>query len=431
MADLVPMSQAATTSLVTTLQNTDLFALAREDNTSETGYRSKVARVDGMAKKVVNETDYSQLQTTDKKIIGAINEVNTKASQFDNMTANASGSIATFNNGGADIPVKSFECEIVAQQASGTPTPSSPLPISGFSQADIPVCGLNFFDEEMEVGTLNNSTGATEIDANKMRSVNFIPIKPNTTYGVYNNTGVNLYIYSYGVDKSFIAFDNTGMVTGSTFTTGASTYYIKFRTQNNPSYSNNISINYPSSDTQYHAYKGNIYTVEFGQTIYGGRLIYSNGEWAIEADKAMKLISDLDWSYDSDSTRFASGDLSGIIEPAESTSIPLEGLSCECYQLSVASSSQQVDLSIAVNTNGTILLKDTNYTDVTSLLSAVGNYKIVYPLAAPVIIPITSSTRVKTIRGLNNIYSNTGDVSLEYFTDKADSLAELIKAFVL
>jgi len=75
MADLVSMSQAATTSLVTNLQNTDLFALAREDITSETGYRSKVARVDALAKKVVNETDYSQLQTTDKKIIGAINEV--------------------------------------------------------------------------------------------------------------------------------------------------------------------------------------------------------------------------------------------------------------------------------------------------------------------------------------------------------------------
>lgn len=83
MADLVTMSQASTTSLVTTLQNTDLFALAREDNTSETGYRSKVARVDAMAKKVVNETDYSQLQTTDKKVLGAINEVNTKASKVD------------------------------------------------------------------------------------------------------------------------------------------------------------------------------------------------------------------------------------------------------------------------------------------------------------------------------------------------------------
>ena len=75
MADLVPYSQAATTSLVSTLQNSDLMALAREDNQSDTGYRSKVTRVDTIAKKVVKETDYSDLQTTSKNPIGAINEV--------------------------------------------------------------------------------------------------------------------------------------------------------------------------------------------------------------------------------------------------------------------------------------------------------------------------------------------------------------------
>ena len=107
MADLVPMSQAATTSLVTTLQNTDLFALAREDNTSETGYRSKVARVDAMAKKVVNETDYSQLQTTDKKIIGAINEVNAKASKVE-VTGTLTAGQTSITLSDASITTSSF-----------------------------------------------------------------------------------------------------------------------------------------------------------------------------------------------------------------------------------------------------------------------------------------------------------------------------------
>ena len=107
MADLVPMSQAATTSLVTTLQNTDLFALAREDNTSETGYRSKVARVDTMAKKVVNETDYSTLQTTDKKIIGAINEVNAKASKVD-ITGTLTAGQTSITLSDASITASSF-----------------------------------------------------------------------------------------------------------------------------------------------------------------------------------------------------------------------------------------------------------------------------------------------------------------------------------
>ena len=164
-------------------------------------------------------------------------------------TDTASGSVASFDT---DITENLVKC--VCEVASGSDI------VSVF------VNSINIWNEEIEVGTLDNSTGETAIDNNKMRSVSFIPVKPNTTYGVYNSTGVNLYIYSYGVDKSFIDFDNTGMVTGSTFTTGASTYYIKFRTQNNPAYNNNISINNDESTT-YHAFSGII--VNLGETLSG------------------------------------------------------------------------------------------------------------------------------------------------------------------
>lgn len=39
-------------------------------------------------------------------------------------------------------------------------------------------------------------------------------------------------------------------------------------------------------------------------------------------------------------------------------------------------------------------------------------------------------TKVKTLLGENNIYSNCGDVEVEYFTEKSDGIAELIKAFM-
>ena len=342
------------------------------------------------------------------------------------ISKTASGSIASFSDGGDDIPVSEYECEIVAQQASGTPTPASPLPITGFSQADISVCGFNIFDEEMEVGTLNNTTGATGTDANKMRSVNFIPVKPNTTYGAYNNTGVNLYIYSYGVDKSFIGFDNTGMVTGSTFTTDSNTHYIKFRTQNNPSYSNNISINYPSSDTQYHAYTGNLYTVAFGQTIYGGRLIYANGQWSIEATfGGVDDLGYLSWRKGS-KTFFAN--ITGA-KLYEQNVIP--NMLCEVYRPvsynDIASEQYNEVCSIDSN-NSVILIRDTNYATESDFATAVTGKKAIFELATPVIIPITSSTRIKTISGVNNIFSNTGDNSVKYFTENADEIAELVKA---
>lgn len=56
------------------------------------------------------------------------------------MISTASGSIASFNNGGDDIPVKSLVTDIVAvQSGSGTPSPSNVRPITGFDSIVIKV----------------------------------------------------------------------------------------------------------------------------------------------------------------------------------------------------------------------------------------------------------------------------------------------------
>ena len=145
--DKILYSEAYQNARATQLHTTDILGIGQVDPDTATGYGSKGTDFDDMSKFFLKGIQFSSdLQTTSKTVIGAINEVNVKASQFDNMTATASGSIATFSNGGDDIPVSEFECEIVAQQASGTPTPQSPLPITGFSQADIPVCGINIWD---------------------------------------------------------------------------------------------------------------------------------------------------------------------------------------------------------------------------------------------------------------------------------------------
>ncbi len=421
MADLVPMSQAATTSLVTTLQNTDLFALAREDNTSETGYRSKVARVDAMAKKVVNETDYSQLQTTDKKIIGAINEVNAKASQFNNMTATASGSIATFTDGGDNIPVKAFECEIVAQQASGTPTPTSPLSITGFSEADIGVSGKNLFG-----GTLING----DLPLN---------LPPDTySFSAINLTSDNAYLYvrrsTDGVNFDLVERIIYGTTVTPKTITLESGYIYSLWSNNNYARVGNVQIEKGDTVTTYEPYKGNTYIVEFGQTIYGGRLVYANGEWSIEATHQLVICDGTeDWS-EYTTNKFFANNVVGEYE----NEVTSEGYLTNQYLFqgdgSTSSNGVNTDKRVYMQARyGRVWIYDTSYSTVTDLTTALSNtpLQILYPLETPVIIPITSSTRVKTISGANNIFSNTGDCEVEYFTNKADSLAELIKAFVL
>lgn len=236
------------------------------------------------------------------------------------ISKTASGSIASFTDGGDDIPVSEYECEIVAQQASGTPTPDNPLPITGFSQADITVT------------------------------------------------------------------DNDQIT--------------------------------------------NLYTVAFGQTIYGGRLIYKDGQWSIEATHGIKDLGNLgntDWSYDSDSGRFYYA--YAITDSKHYSASELPNAICSCYPM--VKRNDLADKTITVVWNGSVnyvLAMDSDYTNVNDFKTAITGQKIVYELATPVIIPITSSTRVKTISGVNNIYSNTGDNSVKYFTENADEIAELVKA---
>ena len=232
------------------------------------------------------------------------------------MTATASGNIATFSNGGNGIPVSEFECEIVAQQASGTPTPTDPLPITGFSQADITV-----------------------------------------------------------TDNDQIA---------------------------------------------------NVYVVAFGQTIYGGRLIYANGEWSIEATHGYVDLGSLTWVV-------GTGGSARFVATTTPTPKALGEIISDCLQ--TATNTQlyngSVDKAIAIHTNNAIWARDTDYPVASDFQTAMQGHYAVYELATPTIIPITSATRVKTISGDNNIYSNTGDCEVKYFTNKADSIAELVKAFVL
>jgi len=57
----------------------------------------------------------------------------------------ASGGVANFETDLA-LPIKSLEVDVNAVQKSGTPTPASPLPISGWSKISLAKCGDNLVD---------------------------------------------------------------------------------------------------------------------------------------------------------------------------------------------------------------------------------------------------------------------------------------------
>lgn len=421
---------------VISLDGNDVLPIVSKNNNNE-DETMKIA-VNAIGTKLLNSNEYGALNTTDKKIIGAINEVNTKASQFDNMTATASGSIATFDNGGDDIPVSEFECEIVATGGGGTP--DSPIAINGFSQADIFVNNHSTVVETLTQEYVSASGVITAaLPTVPYKCVIARVVQGNTyTYSVngvattipviaffdkYPSLGIQSYNSSRSLDESATF---TAPITGFVFIRG------------NSSFDETNQMVATGTNTEYET--PNLYTVAFGQTIYGGRLIYANGEWAIEALYSLVSLtgSETGASYAWNSYTFANTLYNGENDGIYTLMCSHTNNHITAIQMYDTRATSDYPNAVCLGAYNTLRFRNSDCTSLadyqTWLQAQVTNgtpVQIIAKLATPVIIPITSSTRVKTISGDNNIYSSTGDCELKYFTNKADSLAELIKAFVV
>lgn len=191
------------------------------------------------------------------------------------------GAISSFDDG-TDNPLRNLKVSIVpVQSGSGDPSPQNDRPISGWTGAEIYVRGQNIWNQETENGFYDVSTGVYRYDANYVCSKNNSPIyiKGYRTLYFYNGKGSGLpRIIYYDENGNFISSESFTTPSG-VFTTPQNTSYIKFymSTPYGTTYSNDISINYPSTDTSYHAYNGTTYPITFGQTVYGGELDVTSG----------------------------------------------------------------------------------------------------------------------------------------------------------
>ena len=403
--------------------NGDLFAIAHEDAQAETGYVSQKLTAAQAGQKVNGDTEYPtslpSFPENGQNPFAALEKLNQDIIDLYPVST-ASGSIANFSTSLA-LPLVECKAQIVAQQAgSGTPSPQNERAISGFSEVNVTRCGINIWNELTELGNIDNATGEDASSNNILRTKGYIDVKPNTSYyfKAPTETGRNLTVFFYDENKNFISLaykqNNTG-------TTPQNAHYMRFKIASayGTTYNNDISINYPSTDTQYHAYKGNIYLVEFGQTIYGGRLIYSNGQWAIEATHQRFPLASLTWYYDSVNSRL----YATVPNRTRAYGARLTPFLCTCY-LPITDGrplAQVPDLSCYMGgaNDPTIYVHDSNYTDPTIFDNSLGANTICYPLQTPTIIPITSSTSqdIPTLLGKNNIFSDCGDVEVSFKQD--------------
>ena len=113
-----------------------------------------------------------------------------------------------------------------------------------FNGTGINTVGFNQWDEEWEVGEISATNGENVPGSNAIRSKNYIPVFPNTAYYFKTgNTAVNTYRHFYDADKNYLGYMVTN--TNSVMTTPADARYMRFRLgmAYGTTYNNDVCIN--------------------------------------------------------------------------------------------------------------------------------------------------------------------------------------------
>lgn len=340
----------------------------------------------------------------------------------------AKTALASFSDGAEGIPVKSLIADInPVQTGSGDPSPSNVRPITGWTGMNVVRNGFNQWDEEWENGYYNRATGAKagNSDTKYFRSKNYIPCLPNTSYyfkSPSSHAANNTYfaVLFYDADKAHISSAND-LAGDPTKTTPSNARYMTIYVEvgtSGATYNHDISINYPSTDHDYHAYNGTTYPISWADeagTVYGGTLDVTTG--LLTVDRASVVVSSLGLNYNAPPTGHAYfyGTIADKVKPAiNDTEHPLM---CSMLPYGGAKyASSFTDLAVFQSANYNIYIVDDSCANKAAYEAKYNNAQIVYYLDTPTTYQLTPQA-VLTVLGTNNILADTGDVEVAYCAD--------------
>ena len=238
---------------------------------------NEIYDIEGRNIQRISWSDYSNLSEEDKKSNTAYYITNIPLDE--GGYKHEEGSVISIDDGKLNEPLKACTVDInPVQSGSGTPSPSNIRPISGWTEANITVASANVWDEEWEVGVYNSSSDTVikAVDTTHIRSKNPIRVDEGRTY-YFNSASNNVHLII--ADESGNVLYRTTSLNNGTFTVPTNGKYAYFNMAfvYGTTYNNDISINYPSTDTEYHAYNGHTYIINLNGTRYGGTLDVVSG----------------------------------------------------------------------------------------------------------------------------------------------------------
>lgn len=328
--------------------------------------------------------------------------------------------IATFDDGSADAALVKLDAAITPVQAgSGTPAPDNVRAITGFTGADAHVSGSNAWDEESELGTFGG--GAFVPSTTRIRNKNAIPVKPGVQY--YLKTSSVTYVMAVDAATDWTRYQTFSDASGSfvlTVPEWAHFIYISPDNAYGAVYKNDISVNYPSTDTEYHAYAGgDTYPIDWTDdagTVYGGSINFTTGE-LIVTHAAVKLEN----MTAADMSQFYTGSAFNNIEFSNMRSLgapDADYISDQFATVQALTAPYQIVKGTSPTATRCYLSVPTDYATKEAAIELINTLKptIVYELATPLTYELTP-VEVKTLeeKGTNNVWVSTGKIIELYY----------------
>jgi hypothetical protein len=359
------------------------------------------------------------------------------------IRGSANGSVASFDDGGNDMPLKSCIVAIEpVQSGSGDPSPQNERPISGWTGCNLTRDGKNFipYPYTTPAGTYGGAEISYDGDkiilndeatTNTLQAMSRVPLKAGTYKfsGIQTSTRTRIQLYKN--NNLLISLDNDDNPYTFTVVDGD---VIDFKLQILTATYNNDSvvamIELGSTATTYEPYKGNIYNIEFPSqagTVYGGTLDVTNG---VLIDGKIMFNAE-DWTNFAVSSQTTDAVTFSISLPSE---VSLSSNFAISNRFSTNIPSGQLGRMVIVTLDNIKVLYFSIAKSELSTYDSAGaeewfdshHTQFLFDAETPQTYQLTP-TQVKTLLGINNIFADCGDVDVEYVRDATLIINKLLE----
>ncbi len=362
------------------------------------------------------------------------------------ISKTASGSIVTLTDGADGVPIKEMTVGIQPVQAgSGDPSPSNVRVISGWTQTTVGRTEKNLYQSPLgDIGITPryiSPTGVVAATSDGSACVAVFGIEGGKKYYIYASPTAAIFRFGSKYSASANASGILGQL--SAYYRGSAPYRGELQTVSGD---NSIIIQMNSSVLNAGAriiisdVPINTYPIEFpteSGTVYDGSLTVredGTGTMTVDcgfvtydgsSDEVIQKINNASYN------RYTLTTPSDSFLPAVQTN---DGVHFNWLITSTVAADYNGNLITNHRFNIYLPLSDSNFTSVAAFRSYLASHPLqaTYPLADPITYDLTAdqvrTLLFSTLKGLNNIWADTGDISVTYRADPTLATAEQAQA---